>query len=104
MAITVYAQPDTVCSARSNVIFDVVTDSTDITTKIVAQVFYKTRQDDFYRRAGRKEQTKRAGYNYYRFNVAGLLEKLLSHNYQEGATGIKTNIDKSSIEFFVRFT
>lgn len=104
MAITVYAQPDTVCSARSNVIFDVVTDSTDITTKIVAQVFYKTRQDDFYRRAGRKEQTKRAGYNYYRFNVAGLLEKLLSHNYQEGATGIKTNCDKSSIEFFVRFT
>lgn len=104
MAITVYAQPDTVCSARSNVIFDVVTDSTDITTKIVAQVFYKTRQDDFYRRAGRKEQTKRAGYNYFRFNVAGLLEKLLSHNYQEGATGIKTNCDKSSIEFFVRFT
>lgn len=104
MAITVYAQPDTVCSARSNVIFDVVTDSTDITTKIVAQVFYKTRQDDFYRRAGRKEQTKRAGYNYFRFNVAGLLEKLLSHNYQESGTAIKTNIDKSSIEFFVRFT
>ena len=104
MAITVYAQPDTVCSARSNVIFDVVTDSTDITTKIVAQVFYKTRQDDFYRRAGRKEQTKRAGYNYFRFNVAGLLEKLLSHNYQEGGTAIKTNINKSSIEFFVRFT
>lgn len=104
MAITLYAQPDVVCSVTSDVVFDVVSDSTDITTQIKAIVFYKTKQDKFYRIAGRKSATKRSGYNYFRFNLKGLLKDLLSHDYQEGATGIYTNCSHSSIEFFVKFT
>lgn len=104
MAITLYAQPDVVCSANSDVVFDVVTDSTDITTLIKATLFYKTSQENFYRIAGRKSSGKRSGYNYHRFNFTGLLNKLLSHDYQEGLTGIYTDCSHSSIEFFVKFT
>ncbi len=104
MAITLYAQPDVVCSANSDIVFDVVTDSTDITTVIKATLFYKTSQDKFYRIAGRKSNSKRSGYNYHRFNFTGLINKLLSHDYQEGLTGLYTDCQGSSIEFFVKFT
>jgi len=104
MAITIYRQADLVSSTKSDIIFDVITDSTDITTKIVCEIFYRTRQDSFYRLAGSKEQNKLAGYNYFRFNLAGALNNLLTENYQESSTGIKTNIDKSSLDYFVVFT
>ncbi len=105
MAITLYSQPDVVCSANSDVVFDVVTDSTDITTVIKATLFYKTSQDKFYRIGGRKSNAKRSGYNYHRFNFTGLVSKLLSHDHRSTTlTQLYTDCEGSSIEFFVKFT
>jgi len=105
MAITLYAQPDVVCSANSDIVFDVVTDSTDITTVIKATLFYKTSQDKFYRIGGRKSNAKRSGYNYHRFNFTGLVSKLLSHDHRSTTlTQLYTDCEGSSIEFFVKFT
>ena len=104
MAITVYDSPDVVSSVNSDIIFDVTTDSTDITTKIIAIVFYRRKQSDFYRVASKKSQGKKTGYNYFRFNLKGVLRTILEADYQEGSTGIYTNITNSSIEYFVKFT
>lgn len=104
MAITIYNQPDTVCSVKSPIIFDVVSDSTDITTVILAQVFYRRNIHNFYRISGRKIDGKRSGYNYFRFNLAGTLEKLLSFDNQTGDTSLNTSADNSAIEFYVKFT
>lgn len=102
MAITVFNSPGVVSSVKSDIVFDVVSDSTDTTTKVVAILFYRLRQDSFYRIASRKEQSKRNGYNYFRFNFSANLDTVLNNTYQTGSTALKTNTE-CSCQYFVKF-
>lgn len=104
MAITLYAYPDSLTAARSNIVFDVVSDSTDITTRVVAELWYRRNLDEFFVRASRKSQSKRTGYNYFRFNFSGVIQSLLSSNYRSGSTGLYTMAENTAIQYYVRFT
>ena len=105
MAITLYSTPSSVSSVKSPIVFDVVTNSTDITTAIKGELYFRRNLDEFFELVGEKLQlTKYPNYNYYRFNFAGLLEKLLTSNYQTGATGLYSACENSSIQYYVKFT
>ena len=104
MAITIYTEPDSIASTKIPIVFEVVSDATDITKKIVADVYYRRNQSKFYRLAGSKEQERYPERNFFRFNFQGMLDKLLTVDYSDGYTGASTDYQNTSIEYYVVFT
>lgn len=104
MAITLITAPTEIKSTSSPIIFRVTSTSTDITTEIKGEVWYRRNQEDFYTLAGTQLQKKSVGYAYYEYNIASVVDKLLTSDYQTGSTGVYTNIDNSAIEIVLRFT
>lgn len=105
MAITIITTPSNISSAYSSIVFEVTSNSTDIDTKILAEVYYRRTPKSFWRKCGKKIQDKYIDKYFYRFNISNLLQKVLTFDYvDESATGIYTPNQNSSVEYYVKFT
>ena len=103
MAITLTTAPSDTSSTKSPIIFRVTTDSTDITTQIQCKIYYRRIQTDYFTLTSTKLQKIVVGKNYYEFNVASILDKLLTADIKTGSTGVITDLGNSAIEYVLYF-
>ena len=105
MSISIFTAPSTIQSAYSPIVFEVTSSSTNVETKILAEIYYRRKPKDFWRKCGKKIQSKFINMDYFKFNIANVLQKVLTFDYINGSsTGIYTPNQQSAIEYYVKFT
>ena len=104
MAITSLSVPTVPISSWMPIIFQVLSDSSDITTEIQAKIYYRRNAAEFYTLAATQMQQKKHSTTYFEFNVSNVCDKLLTADYATGSTAITTNAINSSIEIVLIYT